>query len=232
MIAMMTIAVSCNNETKKEGPGKGDGPEGNEAAIAIDGKFDDWSKVSGAAIAVNSPESRWTGVNEIRVYAEGDQIFYYVRYDKETIADLIQGEELPLRLNFNTDGEFTTGYGSYFNQAYDFMTELSVIDGSGNWGDAMSSTLYQRIDGSWSELAGPGSGLTIGAGAGREYEIAVDRTIFNRAANASTVPMPMGDTFQTSMRFYDNGWGELSNMPNDPDTENGYGDLLEITFVK
>ncbi len=43
----------------------------------------------------------------------------------------------------------------------------------------------------------------------------------------------MGDTFQTSMRFYETTstgkWEELSNIPN---TDDGYGNLLEVTFAK
>ena len=72
--------------------------------------------------------------------------------------------------------------------------------------------MFQRI-GSWQELLAPENGLVYGVGKGDEYEICLDRTIFNEAANTSDVPMPMGDTFQTGIRFYYNGWDEFSNVP-------------------
>lgn len=231
-LAAMTLSCSKDNDNKKKDNGQdSDEPQ---AAITIDGNFDDWGKLEGAFVAKNDPESMWPAVKELRVYAEGEQVFYYVRFDRETLSEYLTGKDvLPARVNLNTDGEFTSGYPSYFLQAYDFMIEMSLGDGAGGWGDATGSTLYQRIDGSWSELLGPNSGLTIGAGSGYEFELVLDRSIFNKAAANSSVPMPMGDNFQTSMRFYETTstgkWEELSNIPNGPE---GYGNLLDVTFAK
>lgn len=79
----------------------------------------------------------------------------------------------------------------------------------------------------------PENGLVEGKGAGVEYEIALHRDVFNEAANTSPVPMPMGDTFQTGIRFYYNGWAEFSNVPNsdvDEEQGNGWGYLMRVKF--
>lgn len=235
--ALMLVAVSCAKTDPQQGgkqPGKPQEPEEPQAAITIDGKFDDWADLKDAYVAKNDPESQWEAVKELRVYATGDQIFYYVRYDKEVIVEYLQGNDtFPARVNLNTDGEFTSGYSSYFTQSYDFIIEMSLGNGAGGWDTAEGSFLYQRIDGKWVELLGENSGLTFGAGSGYEYELVVDRAIFNRAASASTIPMPMGDNFQTSMRFYETSstgsWEELSNIPN---SSEGYGPLIDVTFAK
>lgn len=226
------VLFSCNKpglDNKKDN-NKGDG---SESSIIIDGKFEDWLTIN-PAVAKNASNSIWDAVKELRVYAEGDYVYYYVRFNQEVIAEyLTQNDVLPARVNLNTDGEFESGYPNYFLQAYDFIIELSLGNGNGGWGDCMDSTLYQRIDGEWKELIGENSGLTLGAGSGYEYELCLDRTIFNNAAAKTTVPMPMGDVFQTSMRFYETTstgkWEELSNIPN---TDDGYGNLLEVTFAK
>ena len=225
--------LSCNKTNNKPGGGGNDDPE-NQAPISIDGKFEDWVTLDGAVIAKNDPESNWAAVKELRVYAYDDYVYYYIRFDGDYMKEFFEANDvLPARVNLNTDGEFTSGYPNYFNQAYDFMIEMSLGNGAGGWGTADDSTLYQRIDSDWTELLGQNSGLTFGAGSGMEYELFVDRSIFNTAVAKSSIPMPMGDNFQTSMRYYetttDAHWAELSNMPN---SSTGYGDLMDINFVK
>lgn len=230
--SLLLVVFSCGkNENGNRGhnnQGEGDGP------ITIDGSFEDWMNLDGAYIVKNAPNSMWDAVKELRVYASGDYVYYYIRFDREVISEYLdQNDKLPARVNLNTDGEFTSGYENYFLQAYDFIIELSLGNGAGGWGSADDSSLLQRIDGTWVDLLGENSGLTFGQGSGYEFELFVDRTIFNRAAVASTVPMPMGDTFQTSMRFYetvsDPHWAELANIPN---SDEGYGNLLEVTFAE
>ena len=229
----MLFSLSCNKPSSdgKKDDGK---KETTEGPITIDGKLEDWTTLNGVVLARNSSESLWEAVKELRVYAKGDYIYYYIRFDKETLREHLDAKDvLPARVNLNTDGEFTSGYPNYFLQAYDFMIEMSLGNGSGGWGSAENSTLCQRINDDWTELLGENSGLTMGAGNGYEYELVVDRSLFNDAVAKSSAPMPMGNTFQTSMRFYETistgKWEELSNMPNEP---GGYGNLLDITFVK
>ena len=215
-------------------------PEGpSDAAITIDGDFADWAALADGtyAKALNDPDSPWEGVKEIRCYADPEYVYYYIRYDSETLTELlaVEAEVLPIRLCINTDGEFESGYTSYFLEGYDFIVEGALAE-DGAW-TTYDGEFHQRIDG-WVSLLPEKSGLVTGTGAGNEYEIALDRAKFNEAANTSTVPMPMGDTFQTGIRFYTNGsghWEELSNMPNvsmEEELGNGWGYLLRVTTQK
>ena len=211
--------------------------------ITIDGSFDDWATLGDkAVVAKNNAESGYTAVKEIRCYADEEFVFYYIEYDNSEIGDILKGtndpsdpehNELPIRLNINTDGEFTSGYTSYSLDGYDFIVEGGVAK-NGEW-DSFDGTLHQRIDGSWTELLAGGSGMCSGAGSGNKYEIQLIRAVFNSAATTSSVPMPMGDVFHTGIRFYTAPWGELSNMPNgaiNDDNPKGYGHLLEINTAK
>ena len=207
------------------------------SAITIDGDFSDWSKLEAGTFkkAFNDPDSPWEGVQEIRCYAEENTVYWYMKFDETSLADAKEAStpDMHIRLCINTDGEFTTGYASYFLEAYDFIIEGSIMTG-GVFVD-FDGTLHQRINGSWSALLEPENGLVCGKGAGVEFEIAMDRATFNAAANTSSVPMPMGDDFQTGIRFYWDGWEEFSNMPNSSTEEeqgNGWGYLMRISTNK
>ena len=230
LMAAMLLAVSCGKDSKKE--------EDN-LPIKIDGVFADWEALAGSEdvyVAKNAMDSPWPAVKEMRVYAIKDKVFYYIRFDSIEMESYVgsENEEFPMRINLNTDGEFTTGYANYFTQAYDFMIEGALGNGEGGW-KSFDGTLYQRVAGSWVDLLASGSGLVSGAGSGYQYEIVLDRKLFNEAAAKSDVPMPMGDTFQTSLRFYETSstgkWVELSNLPNSSDGS-GYGPLLEVNFAE
>ncbi|MBR3405798.1 MAG: hypothetical protein IKG92_02715 [Bacteroidales bacterium] len=209
-------------------------PPEPKASITIDGEFADWGALEAQTFAqgINDPNSPWEGVEEIRCFAEENMVYYYIKFNTESLADAFAMEtpDMHLRLCINTDGEYESGYTSYFLEGYDFIVEGQFVEGGAFV--EFDGTLFQRI-GSWQELLAPENGLVYGVGKGDEYEICLDRTIFNEAANTSDVPMPMGDTFQTGIRFYYNGWDEFSNVPNsDVDTEagNGYGYLLRVKF--
>ena len=199
------------------------------SAITIDGDFSDWSKLEAGTFkrAYNDPDSPWEAVEEIRCYADADHVFYYIKYNAESLAELLDNpaEILPIRLCINTDGEFTSGYASYFLEAYDFIIEGALAENKAF--TTYDGEFHQRI-GSWVSLAGSGVDLVTGTGSGCEYEIMLDRALFNQFAGASSVPMPMGDEFQTGIRFYfinsAGKWDELSNMPNSSiDEEQGNG---------
>ena len=206
------------------------------AGITIDGDFSDWPTLEEGTFTkfINDPDSPWEAVEEVRCYATSEYVYYYMKYNSEWLDDLLANEKeiLPIRLNINTDGEFTSGYTNYFLEGYDFMVEGHLL-ADGAWG-SFDGGFYQRIGG-WVELLGENSGMCNGAGNGCEYEIQLNRAMFNEAANKSDVPMPMGDDFQTSLRFYfineAGKWDELSNMPNssiDEEMGNGYGYLMRI----
>ena len=215
------------------------------AGITIDGDFADWLELEAGTFAksISDPDAPWEGVEEIRCYATAETVYYYIKFDEESLADAFEMDpsDMHLRLCINTDGEFESGYTSYFLEGYDFIIEGTFADGGafvdfdgefhqryGDNGPSDSST-------KWHSLLAPENGLVAGKGAGVEYEISLDRAKFNEAANASDFPLPMGDEFQTGIRFYYNGWAEFSNMPNSSIEEemgNGYGYLMRVKTNK
>lgn len=253
IFAFLAIAamcfVSCSKDNGNDNKKKHNDDENNDeeqvykAPITIDGEFADWAALDATKVAkaTSDPASPWNAVKEIRVYADEMYVFYYIEYDSAQIGDLLAAgktpdkedhDGLPIRLNLNTDGEFTSGYTSYSLDGYDFIIEGSLAQ-AGEWVE-FDGTLHQRI-GSWVELLAPGNGLCTGAGKDNKYEIQLTREVFNSAALGSTVPMPMGETFQAGIRFYTNTWAELGNMPDGAVTEDntgGYGHLLNVTTVK
>ena len=207
-----------------------------EAAITIDGDFSDWAAMDETKVKVsrNDPDSPWEGVLELRVYANAENVFYYIKFDSESLEEAftLEPNDMHLRLCLNTDDEFESGYSNYFLEAYDFIIEGTFADG-GAFVD-FDGEFHQRISG-WVSLLAPENGLVSGKGAGCEYEIALNIAKFNEAANTSTDPKPMGDSFQTGVRFYYNGWQEFSNIPNssiEEEAGNGWGYLMRVTIDK
>ena len=135
-LAAAVCFVSCNKNNED------DEEQGQEAekglAIDINGEFGDWAalKPDVVASAKNNPNSPWDAVKEIRCCADKDFVFYYIKFDSSVLKEQMDnGEKLPIRLCINTDGEFTTGYASYFLEAYDFIIEGALANGSGAWTD-------------------------------------------------------------------------------------------------
>ena len=235
------LTVSCNKDDNGGKKDKNKKDKESSIAIKIDGNFEDWAALKPEVVvsAKNNPNSPWDAVSEIRCCADADFVYYYIKYNKEVLNEQMENkEELPIRLCINTDGEFTTGYASYFLEAYDFIVEGALADGEGAWTD-YAGTLHQRTwledqqkDG-WKELIPSTGGLVAGKGAGNEYEILLARELFNNAVPAEH---KIGDEFYTGIRFYGNGgWGELSNMPNSSVEEgegNGWGHLMKVTTAK
>jgi hypothetical protein len=237
-MAASLLAVSCVKDN--DGDDDDQQEEAKGLDIKIDGNFDDWAALKPDVVvsAKNNPNSPWDAVTEIRCCADKDFVYYYIRYNSSVLKEQMENNEsLPIRLNINTDGEFTSGYENYSLDAYDFIVEGALAD-NGAW-TTYSGTLHQRIwledqekDG-WKELIPSSGGLVLGKGAGSEYEILLARELFNNAVPAEH---KMGDVFYTGIRFYGNGgWGELSNMPNSSVEEgdgNGWAHLLKVTTVK
>ena len=232
-IAATLCFVACNKDNGKKKEKEEDPQEEVGLKITIDGNFDDWAnlKVGQYASAKNNPNSPWEAVSEIRCCADADFVYYYIRYNKASLEEL-ENEELPIRLCINTDGEFTSGYESYFLEAYDIIIEGALGSKDGGWAD-FDGTLYQRVNGAWSKLLEPNNNLVSGKGApnGTEYEIMLAREVFNNAVPAD---QKMGDTFYTGIRFYGPAWNELSNVPNSSidDVENGWGHLMQVITVQ
>lgn len=256
-IAAMLCCVACKKNptpTPKPNGGGNEQQGGNEQepetpkipTITIDGDFADWATLPAdkVKIAKCAEGAKSDAVKEIRCYATEMFVFYYIEYNSAQIGEILAGttdpsdpehNELPIRLNINTDGEWTSGYANYSLDAYDFIIEGALaVDGA--W-TSFDGNLYQRVNGSWTDppLLEYGNGICSGAGKDNKYEIALVRELFNSAAMGSEVPMPMGDEFETGIRFYTASWGELSNMPNEAvtdDNSNGWGHLLRMTTNK
>ncbi len=209
------------------------------AGITIDGEFADWTELPEGTYTkfINDPDSPWEGVEEIRCYATPETVYYYAKFDEESLQDCKEAEKpsMHLRVNFNVDGEYTSGYTSYFLEAYDLMIECEIMN-EGKLVDLLPGEFCQRINGGWVTISAGDDNLITGKGAGVEYEIAVNRAAFDKGIkDCGDIPEEskyyMGDDFQTSMRFYWNGWEEFSNMPNSSIEEemgNGYGYLMRI----
>ena len=200
--------------------------------ITIDGQFDDWAALNPKLVSVakSNPDSPWSAVKEIRCCMDATNVYYYILFDQDELSSLLENsaETLPIRLCINTDGEFTSGYPNYFLDSYDFIAEGYIVKNGAF--TSFNGTFYQRI-GSWVEL---GYGITSGDGAGCEYELTFPIESFNYYANSTSVPMPMGDEFQTGIRFYTSGsggWNELSNVPNSSidEVSNGRGHLMNVS---
>ena len=233
MICFVSCQKPANQKSGEKTPDeKTPEEETQSGAITIDGSFEDWEVLGDKG--KNNPNSPYEAVKEFRIYNDAEFIYYYIAYDKDYLKELVEAEnDLPIRLNFNTDGEFTSGYEKYFLERYDFMIEGAIAN-AGVW-SSFDAPFYQRFEEGWGKpaLLGEGSGLALGAGSGNEYEICVNIEMFNDAANTSPDPKPMGKTFQTGLTFYDGGWSTIAVLPNASidDNADGWGSLLEYTLV-
>ena len=228
-MAASLLAVSChkNNVDDEDDPTQ---EESKGLGIKIDGSFDDWGALKPDVVvsAKNNPNSPWDAVNEIRCCADKDFVYYYIKFNREAVNDLMDvKDDMPIRLCIDTNNDFTTGYENYFLDPYDFIIEGGLAE-NGAWG-TYDGTLHQRTsEGKWNEILKPGSNLVTGKGSGGEYEILLAREIFSNAVPAEH---KIGD----GIRFYGYDWGELSNMPNTSIEEGdgkGWGHLLKITTAK
>lgn len=236
LMLLAAVAVSCQkNGGGKNGGKNGGKDDGKGISIKIDGDFNDWASLDPTKVSVakNDPNSPWSAVTEIRCCADADFVYYYVKYNKSELKDLLDGnDELFARLNLNTDGEFTSGYKNYSLDGYDFIAEGAIGDGKGGFGDFACELSKRNDQGDWDSLLPSTSGLVMGKGAGNEYEILLARELFNNAVPADH---KMGDVFYTGMRFYQGDWAELANIPNaavDDENPNGWGHLMKVTTIK
>ena len=226
-MAASFLAVSCNKNNDEDDDDQKQ-EESQGLGIKIDGVFDDWGALKPDVVvsAKNNPNSPWDAVSEIRCCADKDFVYYYIKFNREAVNDLMEiQDDMPIRLCLDTNNDFTTGYENYFLDPYDFIIEGGLAEG-GAW-TTYDGTLHQRnSEGKWDEILKPGNNLVTGKGAGGEYEILLARELFNNA---------IGDVFYTGIRFYGYDWGELSNMPNTSIEEGdgkGWGHLLKVTTAK
>ena len=74
------VAVSCNKDSDNNG-------SSDNAQITVDGDFADWAALDASKVVVakNSVGSPWEAVKEIRVYADKKFVYYYIKFDGETL---------------------------------------------------------------------------------------------------------------------------------------------------
>ena len=231
-MAASFLAVSCQKNDDDEDDQKQEETKG--LGIKIDGTFDDWAALKPDVVfsAKNNADSPWDAVAEIRCCADKDFVYFYIKFNREAVNDLMEiQDEMPIRLCLDTNNDFTTGYENYFLDPYDFIIEGGLAEG-GAW-TTYDGTLHQRnSEGKWTEILKPGNNLVTGKGSGGEYEILLARELFNNAVPAEH---KIGDVFYAGIRFYGYEWGELSNMPNTSIEEGdgkGWGHLLKVTTAK
>ena len=232
-MAASFLAVSCNKNNDEDDDDQKQ-EESQGLGIKIDGVFDDWGALKPDVVvsAKNNPNSPWDAVAEIRCCADKDFVYFYIKFNREAVNDLMEiQDDMPIRHCLDTNNDFTTGYENYFLDPYDFIIEGGLAEG-GAW-TTYDGTLHQRnSEGKWDEILKPGNNLVTGKGAGGEYEILLARELFNNAVPAEH---KIGDVFYTGIRFYYAGWNEFSNMPNASVADgdgSGWGHLMKVTTAK
>ena len=133
-MAASLLAVSChkNNVDDEDDPTQ---EESKGLGIKIDGSFDDWGALKPDVVvsAKNNPNSPWDAVSEIRCCADKDFVYFYIKFNREAVNDLMEiQDEMPIRLCLDTNNDFTTGYENYFLDPYDFIIEGGLAEG-GAW---------------------------------------------------------------------------------------------------
>ena len=164
-MAASLLAVSChkNNVDDEDDPTQ---EESKGLGIKIDGSFDDWGALKPDVVvsAKNNPNSPWDAVNEIRCCADKDFVYYYIKFNREAVNDLMDvKDDMPIRLCIDTNNDFTTGYENYFLDPYDFIIEGGLAE-NGAWA-TYDGTLHQRTsEGKWNEILKPGNNLISWSG--------------------------------------------------------------------
>ena len=136
-MAAALLAFSC----KKNTPAKPDTPDPEDPetqtglAIKIDGNFDDWAalKPEQVSVAKNDPNSPWDAVTEIRCCADADFVYYYVKYNKEVLAEQMENKEglyFPQRYMVDCchNGEYLKKYFDSYPEAIDWIQSEYGID--------------------------------------------------------------------------------------------------------
>lgn len=154
---MVATALSCT-EDKKPGREDIDDPDdGVTSLIEIDGKFDDWGKVTDAATAslvasnagwMQADNQRIDALKTLKVTADGSYIYLYVEcdltveyqggtsWDGSVLGKAFAG---PIDIYIDADGNETTGgiYWTWVPLGWEYLIEAaSAFSAEGEIGDA------------------------------------------------------------------------------------------------
>lgn len=144
--ALMVAAVSCNKPDDQKKPVDPDpDPDETEALITIDGKFDDWAKVTNAATAslvaanagwAQADNQRIDALKTLKVTADGSYIYLYVEcdmtveyqggtsWDGSPLGKAFAG---PIDIYIDADGNETTGgiYWTWVPLGWEYLIEAA-----------------------------------------------------------------------------------------------------------
>lgn len=128
MTAIALVAmVSCNKDDNKNKGNKGNGGLEETELIAIDGSFDDWASLKGAATAEVDEDAPYPGLLSMKAIADATNIYIYFEYELQED----QGGAAPFSIYVNSDNACSTGsaYWMWAGDADEFGEGESVIPG-------------------------------------------------------------------------------------------------------
>ena len=223
-------------ETEQGGENEGGENTGGEenqepdyvSPVTIDGNFDDWAAIDASKVAVANcdPEALMTALKVLKVYADEFYVNVYFKFD----PDIVDSESAPFHVYLDADNSAETGgYGDEFAEAVsEWSFEGHVMEagdfcsydpGLYPWSGEVGADGWEWID---NIMEG---GLATGAGAGDEYEFAINREMLGETVTFAEV-------FGVGVDIQDPGWSSIGILPNAAVTEentSGEAPLLRVT---
>ena len=179
-------------------------------AMAFDGFLSDWAKFPSAKVssATCTSGSRFTALQNLKVYANPSYIYLYVDWDaSRTTWD--DSEWMPFQIFLNDDGKDTTGgWADWFTDAgMDVYCEGTLTNGVNFISYNPQAYIWEgAVNGEgWYWSVDPiGSDFTVGGGFNGRYEIRIDR---------SKYPRTIADNFSLGVAI-DQMWDAIGVLPN------------------
>ncbi len=191
-----------------------------EPPILVDGDFSDWDKLDPSRIAVTAcdPDAIHSALTLAKVYADEEFVYVYFEWDKDQITHNTYGEQVPLEIFLNGDGDLSTGgFADMFSDAgFEVMVEGYIYP------DGISIGSFDPIVYPWvgetnafgwdwgDPLLEEGSGFCAGAGSEGKYELSIRRDLY-----------PLGelaDNFSVGLAILQY-WDAVGVLPNAAVTE-------------
>ena len=216
--------------TAKATPDPDPEPDDN-AAITIDGNFEDWAALPAGTFSQSfgSEEATHPALTKCKVYADADFIYVYFEWDTDAISAVPGEEHVPFHCYINSDNNPATGgYGDQFAEACSDVLLEGFIYGGGEEGGELGS--YDPGVHTWSgetgangwsrtELLGSENGVGEGAGVEGKYEFKIDRSVL------AGLNCPVADTFGIGFDIQQS-WDSVGILPSTaPDESNSTGYL-------
>ena len=206
----------------------------SENLIAIDGQFSDWELIDASKISVATcdPDTRYTALKTVKVYADAKYINVYFEFEGDEINDR---SWVPFHVFLDSDNNSSTGgYYQWSDCCSDHMLESCILcdgdfysydpsvfkwwgpDGDGGW-EWTDPNIGHSADDNYGALIGEGSGVARGAGSGNRYELAIKIDMLEG------VGINLADTFGIGVDIQQS-WSSVGVLPNAACTDdNPYG---------